>query len=338
MEDNERTDDDEISLIDLFAVLWRRKKMIIAVVASAMVFAVGFSVLSLLLPPEKSFLPNLYTPRAQMLINDESSSGGGIASMISSSGLGSLAKLGGVNVPGGSTYSALAGYLAQSDTVLDAVTDEFGLVERYKIKKSPRASSRKALKKVLVSDFDEDTGVFTLKFTDRDPEFARRVVNFVVDMLESRFLSLGIDKNLLQKENLETNIKNSHDEILRLQKQIAKIERSVSNVYAPAGAPSIMMEVSIKKLELSAQEEVYKQLKAQYELLKVSMASERPVFQILEYAEVPDMKSKPSRGMLCVIITFAAAFVSVFVAFLLNALSNIRNDPKAMAKLKAESL
>ena len=66
------------------------------------------------------------------------------------------------------------------------------------------------------------------------------------------------------------------------------------------------------------------------------MASEKPVFQILEYAEIPDMKSGPSRGKLCIIVTFAAFFISVFLAFLLNAIENIKNDPEAMAKLKGK--
>jgi uncharacterized protein involved in exopolysaccharide biosynthesis len=50
-------------------------------------------------------------------------------------------------------------------------------------------------------------------------------------------------------------------------------------------------------------------------------------------AEVPDQKSGPGRGMLCIIVTFAAAFFSVFLAFVLNAVTNIKNDPEAMAKL-----
>ncbi|GHV81318.1 hypothetical protein AGMMS49944_31090 [Spirochaetia bacterium] len=86
----------------------------------------------------------------------------------------------------------------------------------------------------------------------------------------------------------------------------------------------------------AAQRQVYTQLKVQYELLKVTMASEKPVFQILEMAEVPDKKSGPSRGMLCIIVTFAAGFFAVFLAFVLNAISNIRKDPEAMAKLKGE--
>ena len=326
--------DDEISLIDLFAVLWQRKVMIIAITGIAIIGVLIFSILSLKLPPEKSFLPNEYTPQAQMLINDSSSSSGGLSAALSSSGLGSLASLAGVNVSGGSSYSALASYFVGSNSLLDQVIQKFNLIERYKIEKHPIAESRKALKEVLHSSFDEDTGVFTVNFTDIDPVFARDVVNYVVGLLEERFFELGIDKNKLTQKNLEENIKSSYDQILSLQTQIHELEMSVTNVYNPSSTPSIMMDTSLIKMELKVQEEIYAQLKAQYEMLKVTMASEQPVFQILEYAEVPDQKSKPSRGMLCIIVTFAAFSVSVFLAFLLNALENIKKDPVAMAKLK----
>ena len=326
--------DDEISLIDLFAVLLKHKFLIIGITGIAMVLAVVISIISFVLPPEKSFLPNKYTPQAQMLIHDDSSSNGGLSSMISSSGLGSIAGMAGVNLGGGATNSALAGYLVNSNSIQDAVVDKFNLIERYKIEKFPRASSRDALKKVLKSNFDEDTGVFTVSFTDIDPVFAREVVNYVVDLLENRFNDLGIDQNKLQESNLKENIQNSYDEILSLQKQIQTLEQSVSNVYSSSSTPSIMLDTSLLKMELSVQQQIYAQLKAQYESLKVTMASEQPVFQILEYAEVPDRKSAPSRGKLCIIIAFAAGFLSVFIAFAINAVENIKKDPDAMAKLK----
>lgn len=328
-----KKEDDEISLIDLLAVLLRRKWMIIGICIAAMIFAVVISVISLVLPPEKSFLPNEYTPKAQMLINNESSSSNGLSSMISSSGLGGLANLAGVNVNGGSSNSALAGYLVNSNTIQDAVVDKFNLIERYKIEKYPRASSREALKKKLSSNYDEDTGVFTVSFTDIDPVFAQEVVNYVVSLLEQRFLDLGIDQNKLSEANLKENIQNSYDNILSLQKQIQTLEGSVANIYNPNSAPSIMLDSTLLKMELNVQEQIYAQLKAQYESLKVTMASEQPVFQILEYAEIPDRKSGPSRGKLCIIITFAAFFLSVFLAFALNAVENIKNDSVAMDKL-----
>lgn len=325
--------DEEISLIDLFAVIWHRKWMIIGITGLAAVLVVVYSIFSLVLPPEKSFLPNKYTPQAQMLINNADSSSGGLSAAINASGLGGLASMAGISA-GGSSYSALAGYMVHSNSFLDELVEKFGLIERYEIEKHPKASSREALKEVFGSSFDEDTGVFTIYYTDIDPVFARDVVNYAVDLLEKRFTEMGIDKNKLTKENLEINIATSYEEILKLQKQIQDLEYSVSNVYSASGTTPIMMDTAMIKMELKVQEEVYAQLKAQYEMLKVTMASEQPVFQILEYAEVPDRKSKPGRGMLCIIVTFAAGFMSVFLAFLLNAIKNIKADPEAMAKLK----
>jgi len=327
------TDEDEISLIDLFAVLLRRKWMIIGMTLGAAVISVTLAVISLRLPADINFLPNEFTPRALMLINDSGSSGSSISSLLSSSGLGSLAGLAGVST--GQSYSSLAIYLAGTNTFLDSVVDEFGLITRYKIKQYPRAESREALKKKLAAEFDDESGVFSIAFTDVDPAFAQRVVNYCVDYLENWFRELGLDKNILQKANLEQNIQNTYDEIRRLQEAGRDLEQSVSLGLGGVSPPSIVLESQRINMELGAQQEIYTQLKVQLELINVTIASETPIFQILERAEIPDQKSKPSRGLLCIIVTFAAGFLAVFLAFVLNAIENIKKDPEAMRKLGA---
>lgn len=328
--------DDEISLIDLFAVLLRYKKMIIAVVVAAMIFAVSISVVSLKLPADKSFLPNKYKSSAHMLINESNSSSGSLASAISASGLGSLASLAGINASGGSSYSSLAIYLVGSNPFLDAIVKEFDILSKPEFEKSkfPVSDSREMVKKQFSAATDDESGVFTISFTDIDPVFAQRVVDFSVDWLSDKFDALGIDQNKIQKENLERNIDLSFKEIQKLQEELDNIATSVSRGQSAWNVPSITLTTTKVQMELSAQEEVYKQLKTQYELLKIKMQSETPVFQILERPEVPDKKDSPSRGMLCIIITFAACFISIFIAFLLNAVENIKNDPEAMSKLK----
>ncbi|MDR2501297.1 MAG: lipopolysaccharide biosynthesis protein [Treponema sp.] len=327
-------DGEEISLIDLFSVIWRRKWFIIIVCLTAAIGAAGFSIISLVLPPEKSPLPNVYTPKALMLINNAGSSGGGLASMLSSSGLGGLASLAGVSVPAGSTFSQLAVYLTGTNTLLDAVADEFGFIERYKIQKFVRAESRKALQKNLTAEFDDKSGVFSISFEDTDPLLAQRVVNYCVAFLERRFDELGVDKNKLEKENLEKNIENTLKEIKNLENQSRQLERSVSAPRASLALPAITTDLTRITMELEAQRQVYTQLKVQYEILKVTMSSEKPVFQTLELAEIPDQKSGPSRGLLCVIVVFGAFFLAVFTVFVINAVENIRKDPEAMAKIR----
>lgn len=336
MEENElqQPADDEISLIDLLAVLLKHKWMIILTTLAAAVGVVLFSVISLMLPPEKSYLPNSYEPKATMLILDSGSSNSSLSSMLNSSGLGGLAGLAGISAGGGSSNSALAIYLTTSDSFLDSIVDNFNLIEKWEIEKSPRANSRSALKEMIGVKYDSSTGVFTVSCKSTDPEFACDIVDFIVTNLEAKFLELGLDKNILEKKILEDNIELTKDKIISLQNEIRELEFSVSNIYNSQNLEGISLQTSLLKMELDAQKSIYSQLKTQLEVTKVSMASEKPLFQILERASVPDMKSGPSRGKLCIIVTFAAFFISVFMAFLLNAIKNIKNDKEAMAKLK----
>ena len=320
----------KISFIDLFAVLLERIKMIIGITLAAAIGVVAVSVISLVLPPEKSFMPNTYTPYAYMLINNTSTSGG-LSSMLNSSELGGLASLMGVSFPSGSSYSQLAVYLTGMNAFLDSVVDEFDIIERYKIKKFPRAESRKALKKNFVVEFDSDSGVFSIGFTDRDPVFSQAVVNFSVRYLEKRFDELGIDKNKLEKENLEINIEKTFQDIQNLQQEGMRLNQSVLQGNM---VNILSLEMSRIELELEAKRNVYSQLKLQYELLMITMSSEKPIFQILELAEIPDQKSGPSRGLLCIIVVFGAGFFAVFLAFSLDAIASIKHDPDAMSRLK----
>lgn len=326
-------EDEEISLIDLFAVLLKRKWMIFWVTFAAGVFSVLISIISLVLPPEDSFLPNKYKITANMLINDSDS--GGIKL---SGGMSAAASLLGLDIgdAGSSKNSSLVLYLTTSNPFYDAVAEKFNLYEEYEFKKSPITNMRKKLKKMFDTNFDDKSGVLSISFNDIDPKFAVEVVNYSVDWVSDRLDELGVDNNKISKENLEKNADTSWNEILSLTKELADMQDRVAQGRAVWTKNTTIEQMRIE-LELSAQKEVYTQLRSQLELLKVKMQTEAPVFQILERPSVPDMKSEPSRGKLCIIITFAAFFLAIFMAFFLNAVENIKNDPEAMRKLKDTS-
>ena len=66
--------------------------------------------------------------------------------------------------------------------------------------------------------------------------------------------------------------------------------------------------------------------------MKIELASESPVFQILDMPEIPEKKSGPLRARICIIAFAAGLFFSIFLAFLLNALQEVRRDPTVQAK------
>ena len=313
-------EDSEIGLIDLFAVLWRRKIMIIVITLLAMIGAVVFSIISIRLPSETSPLPNYYTSNAYVLITE-----GRAPTGVRETLLGYREE----------TYSGLAMFLLRSNSVLNSVIDAFDLAEQYNDNDPPRVLRRGMLRGGLDARFDRNNRVLTIGFTHTDPVLARDVVNLTVAQLERHFIGLGIDRDRAELERLDLNLTEVFQNILLLEEERRRLEQSIAFIpLAGGGLPAIMADINRTVMASEAMRQVYTQLRVQQEMLRVNIAVEVPMFQILELAEVPSRRSGPSRARLCIIVTLVAGFFSVIFAFALEAISNIRKDPVAMAKLR----
>jgi tyrosine-protein kinase Etk/Wzc len=391
----------DISLIDLFAVLLQHKRLIGVATIGVAAFVIIMSIISVIIPPKYSYLPNLYKASANMLVNSQDSSSG-LSSILASSGLSSLAGLAGVSVGGGG-YGDLAVEIAKSNAITDTLVDDFGLVSRYKIRKSPKAESRKALLKNYSASFDEKTGIFKISFQDWDPVLSRDLVNRAVALVDVRFTTIGGNRNLTKKDQLESKLADVQAEMTRIEgeikafqlkygvitvesmatEQLTTVARvrselimkemeiktygDISKVQDPAlnrlkaerdnlakllselekgfseyekvmptqkELPALAIEFSHLQRDLLIQEKIFELLTQQYELTKLQIQGADPIIQVLELAEAPDKKSGPSRGMICIVATLAAFFLSILAAFIIEAVKNVRSDPESMAKLR----
>ena len=88
--------------------------------------------------------------------------------------------------------------------------------------------------------------------------------------------------------------------------------------------------------DLRVQTEIYTLLTQQYELSKLSIEGEEPIFQVLELADAPDVKAGPRRSIIVSVATLIAFFVSLIAAFALNAVRRIAHDPAALRHLRGD--
>ena len=396
-------EEDEIDLLALFGVLFKYKLLIIIITLVSALGAVGFSVRSLVLPPEKSPLPNRYRPEALILVQGQQQ--GGLSSMLLTSGLGALASMAGISA-GGSGYGELAVKLLKSKSILDTIAEEFNLVERYKIKKYFKAETRSIILNNSNFDYDAKTNTITISYEDYDPALATAVVNRMVELLDKRFSSIGGNRNLTLKKLLEEKLagvsaemsiletriqdfqqehgvlsieelateqitmlarmrsqlilkeveiktysdfsriedpvikrlKSERDNLLKLIREVESGFSSYEKIMpAQKDLPELALEFMHLKRDLFVQEKIYEILIQQYELTKLSIEGEEPIFQVLELAEVPDKKSGPSRSMICIVTVFLAFFFSIIAVFILNAVKNIKNDPDKIKRIKGIS-
>ena len=339
-----------------------------------------------------------------MLVNSPESSSG-LSSMLASSGLSNLAGVAGISA-GGTNYGQLAIAIGKSNTILDELVEKFNLLDRYKIRKNPKTASRRALLEHYAIAYADKTGLLTISFEDRDPELAKDIVNYAVDLLDKRFATIGGNRNITKKEQLESKLADVQAEMTRLEEEIQTFQQKygvitidsiakeqvstvaqvrselimkemeiktygdVSKVQDPAlmrlqaerdnlskllgelekgfstyekvlppqkELPSLAIEFSHLQRDLLIQQKIFELLTQQYELTKLQIQGADPILQILEPAEAPDMKSGPNRSTIVVGATFAAFFAAILLAFLLEAIKNLRSDPHIMAKLKGPS-
>ena len=305
-------DEIEIDLVDLIKYCWKRKWFFFLWMTIAAVLVVGFCIVSIKMPPEKSPLPNKYTSTAKLLVRETSKSS------ISSS-LSSLASLGGINLSTGASSSnaTLLTTIAETNSYKDAIIDKFNLIERNKIETNVRSSSRKTLSNSLSISLDDKTSVLSISFTDIDPVFAYKVSSYATELLIEKFYESSADDDAINLNNYKEAMDDSFKKIVQYQTDIQNLEQSVSSTSA-ASVPSIMFDVQMKKMELEAEETIYASFRGQHELLTIQMKNNPTTIKLIQEAEVPDIKSAPSRAKICVItelVVFILCFICVFFSY-----------------------
>jgi uncharacterized protein involved in exopolysaccharide biosynthesis len=329
---------DEFDLVGLIKGIFVYRWMIAAITSVAMVCVVAYSFISILMPPASSYLPNQYTASALVLVDDSTMSANSILTAISASFVSGIAGLSDIQRPEKINTSALIAYLVGTNTFRDSIIREFDLVAHYKAPSAPRAAARNIVNQRLSIGYDPSSGVMNVSFTDYDPALARSVVVFAISTLQQRYEGLAIDKSKEAQAYLQKSIAVCKAEVLRLEAEEASLLRSQRAGASSGAASSMTGDIMGAGLDIEAQKLVYTQLKAGYELVKTRVSSDSPMFRVLEPAELPEIKSGPNRGMLCIEVTGVAFGLSVLLALVLFGIKNLRKDFSARSDANSTGL
>lgn len=190
-----RTDDGEISLLDLLVVIAKHKKLIILFPLLVAVITIGYSL----------SLPNIYTATTKILPPHQSPS-------TASTLLAQIGSIGGLvgGAVGLKNPNDLYVAMLKSRTVADALIQRFELDRLYDVKYASLA--RKRLESVSSISAAKD-GIITIEVEDKNPKRAAELANAYVDELFKLARLLAVteaskrrlffeDQFALAKENL----------------------------------------------------------------------------------------------------------------------------------------
>lgn len=355
MEENQKNgqyieETDTISLLDIVKVLVKHWKFIFfsTVIAGALI--VGYNLYCMRSEPGAPYnsLPTVYTPEVIVRVQGEGT--GSTSGLLANQNLITIAS-------GGSSSSAnpqiqLAIKLLNGDTLIDQVVKEFNIIEKYNIKDQIKSKSRKAITGSLQTESDDQTETLTIGFTHTDKVFATNIVNRILELLEKRFKELTIEPIETKKEFLENQLRETEEKLSEAQDQLLDFQQKHGIVGASVSSSGMaadlifaeyktreerhritreFLEIEIRRRNL---EELYKLFMNQLESAKIEIMDNTKNFQIIEDAEIPEVKSGPSRGTISMIVTLLVFFLSVFLSFIMEYFEKVKQDPVEAKKLE----
>ena len=176
------------------------------------------------------------------------------------------------------------------------------------------------------------------EYAERIREFQQRHGVLNVDDLAREYVRRKADLNtqlLLQEVEIQTYAGVAPDSdpalrVLRAERDNLRqlIEEMESGYEAYDGQlpaqdelPELAQEFARLRLEQAVQIELFKLLSREYELAKLEAEGQEPIFQVLEWPEVPDLRDSPSsRRRILMFGFFAFLAVGIVAALVLNAI------------------
>lgn len=228
----------ELSLLDIFNIVWRRKGLIFL-----LTFIFGGAALAY------AFLSPLIYRAECRLIPPQGARGGGMLAQ-----LGGIADL--VGLPGTATSGQMMIGVLQGDSVVDAIIDKFGLMEEYE--QDIRLRAREATLKNLEADEDTKSGIISVAFLNEDPQRAADIANAFVAELQKKLQEMSITDAQQKRAFFENQLMQAQQELNTAEADLIAYQQSrgVIALESQTGAllasiNSLRNRIAAKNVEIS---------------------------------------------------------------------------------------
>ena len=288
------TDEDEISLIDIMAVLWKFRALIGIITGGVTLFILLFTFIAAKIPGEKSYWPNEYTSKAIVRVNE--------ASSLNSEEIGKKTV----------ENANLAKFLCTSESLYTALAKDEDFEKKH---------GRTVSQKNFSNSFSDSTAILTISYKDVNPEVSKEVVDMALNYINEKLIESFVYRSNVTLEEINTQMAVLSESIEDLSSQLNKTAKDTARY-------------SIIENEFNSENTAYKKLSTQKDFLTSSIKNTTTFFSVYQPSEVPENPSGPARTKTVLIVIVAAFLISILTAFVINTINNIKNAPEIIKKFQ----
>ena len=221
----------ELSLLDIFNIVWRRKWLIFCLTALFGGAALFYAFTA----------PFIY--RAECRILPPGSGGGGL-----------MAQLGGIadfiGLPRSATGGQLMVGILQGDTVVDAVMDKFNLMEELEI--DIRLQARRAVLSSLEATEDAKSGIIGVAYLHKDPQRAADIANAFVVELQKKLQELSINSAQQRRTFFENQLMQAQQELSLAETDMLNYQQSSGVIALESQTGALLASINSLRNRIAA--------------------------------------------------------------------------------------
>lgn len=278
-------------LLYYIGILLRYKWLIIITTFLAGLGSVGFAVLSIRMPPERSPLPNMYRSNAVLLMNTTGTDTA-VQTFLTSLGMEPQG-------PGTIDYGQLALMILNSRTTIDQVIAEMNIATKYRLVEDVQFSARRIVASRSAFAYNRQTGALDISYESTDPLFSRDMVAKMVGLLSNRFADMGGSLRSKQLNILEEKLLEVSRETARLESEIKSIQtkhKALTIEDLATSQTSLLNELisqrAMKEMELKSQREFSNIDDPRTALLRIELANLDDLIQSVKDGRFASMPSQ----------------------------------------------
>lgn len=236
----ERGEDDEISLLDLLIVLAERKRLIFWVTAG---FAITAAVISFILPVKYTATVTLLPPQQNSSLSSQ------LAAQLGS--LGGLAQMAGGSALLKNPNDMYVAML-KSRTVEDAMVRDFSLMQEYD-EKYP-SDARKKFEHYATVDGSGKDGLIHISVEDHDPAKAAAMANGYVEEFRKLSQNLALTEAQQRREFFEDQLKQANQNLTDAEEALTATEQKTGLIQLDSQARALIESAAALRAQIAAKE------------------------------------------------------------------------------------
>ena len=156
----------------------------------------------------------------------------------------------GVNLPTKATTGGTMLAIMKSDTIVDKITDRFGLMEQYE--QEYRLNARKAVLDNFDGKEDAMSGIITVSFMDEDPQKAADIANAFVEETQKKMMEMFINAAQQSRTFYENQLMQAQQELTDAEEAMVKYQLSSGVISITDQAKALIDAIAALRTQIAA--------------------------------------------------------------------------------------